>query len=310
MILCLGMGALAAGGWGLVARASGRSLAAVLAAAVVGAWLLAGNYAQVNESWDRRGQAVLAELACELSSSPGEVWLTAESGYAGSLVAYIAQRVGRPLVWASPWREWDYLAALGEGRRVFLLKDMPGGWQYPEALKGLAGPYRYLAPTGSPDVLELVVESPRGSQKRKSEAGPPPTDQQGYVALDQPFGSAIVLRGYTLRVCRYGGTSMLRLALYWEAQAKPEQDWRVKAHLLGGDGRPVAQADSEHPVRGSRPTTDWEAGQVVRDLHDFPLMPGADLRTAQIIVGLYQIAGDEFPSLGEVGIEIGKMVDW
>jgi hypothetical protein len=213
-------------------------------------------------------------------------------------------------VWASPWREWDYLAALAEGRRVFLLKDMPGGWQYPAALKGLAGPYRYLAPTGSPDVLELVVEPPGSSPQAQGEAGPPPANPQGYVALDQPFGSAIVLRGYTLRVCHYSQAPMLRLALYWEAQGRPDQDWRVKAHLLGADGQLVAQADSQHPVRGSRPTSGWEAGQVVRDVHDFPLTPGTDLRTAHISVGLYQIAGDEFPSLGEVGIEIGKLVNW
>jgi hypothetical protein len=322
MLLCLGLGGLVAGMWELAAsgwrrgatsRLHGRppgpvsgqvELAAVALVAVVGGALIVRNYPRVDESWDRRGQAVVAELACELEGTSGEVWLAAESGYAGSLVIYIAQRLGRPLVWASPWQEWDYLSALADGKRVFLVKDMPGVWQYPDALKRLAGPNRYLLPTGSPDVRELVEYPPlpaHGSNARQ----PPPVDLD-YVALDQPFGSDIVLRGYVLRRCPADDGHRLRLTLFWEARAKPGQDWRVKAHLVGGDGLLMAQADSEHPVRGALPTSRWEAGQVVRDAHDFSPPPGADVTAARVVVGLYQIAGDEFPSLGEVGIAVGE----
>jgi hypothetical protein len=271
----------------------------------VGGGLLARNYALVDESWDRRGQVVLAELACELGGTPGEVWLTAESGYAGPLVTYMAERIGRPLVWASPWGEWDYLAALAEGRRVFLVKDMPGVWQYPEALKRLAGPDRYLLPTGSPDLLELVAEYPHGSGGGgQGETSLSPAPDLDYVSLEQPFDSGILLRGYAVRLCQGEKGQILRLTLYWEARTRLDQDWRVKAHLLDGDGALVAQADSEHPVRGARPTTSWQPGQIVRDVHDFRLPPGTDLAAARVVVGLYQILGDEFPSLVEMEIEI------
>jgi hypothetical protein len=322
MILCLGLGGLVAGIWGLPGPVAprgpwgtggegpkaGRQLPvlspqplaitlqlsfALLATAVSGGLLL-HNYSLVDESWDRRGQTVMAELTCELRGTPGEVWLTAESGYAGSLVAYIAQQTGHSLVWANPWGKWDYLAALAEGRRVFLVKDMPGTWQYPDVLTRLAGPSRYLLPTGSPDLLELVD----GSLS-------PPVDPD-YVPLGQPFGSAIVLRGYALRRCQQEEGQVLRLTLYWQDLARLDQDWRVKAHLLGGDGILMAQADSMHPARGVRPTTRWQAGEVVRDVHDFRLSPGADLSAARAVVGLYQIVGDEFPSLAEVEIEIGN----
>jgi hypothetical protein len=268
-------------------------LSALVLAVAVGGGLLVHNYSSLDESWDRRGQAVLAEMTCELRGTPGEVWLTAESGYAGPLVAYIAQRTGRPLVWANPWGNWDYLAALAQGRRVFLVKDMPGAWQYPDVLTRLAGSGRYLLSTGSPDLLELVDGS------LSPPVGP------DYVSLDQPFGSAIVLRGYALRRCQQEESQVLRLALYWEDLARPDQDWRVKAHLLGGDGTLIAQADNVHPARGARPTTRWQPGEVVRDVHDFHLPPGTDLSGARVVVGMYQIVGDEFPSLAEVEIEIG-----
>lgn len=308
MILCVGLGGLVAGGWELVAgrwgtasstisgsgsRVGGHRVLPLVAVAIAGGGLLARNYASVDESWDRSGQEVIAELACELGGTSGEVWLVAESGYAGPLVTYIAERIDRSLVWANPWGEWDYLAALAEGKRVFLVNDMPGGWQYPEVLKRLAGPHRYLLPTGSPDLLELVDASL-----------PPPADLD-YVSLDQPFDSAILLRGYALRTCQHPKGRLLRVTLYWEAAAKPDEDWRVKAHLIGGDGALVAQADSERPARGARPTTSWEPGQVIRDVHDFRLPPETDLGAVRAVVGLYQIVGDEFPSLAEVEIEIG-----
>lgn len=311
MILCIGLGGLAAGLLSAVRRlASGArgtpvaeghwpsapsfwfSILSWLLVLAVSGGLLTRNYAQVDESWDRRGQSVMAELACELKGTPTEVWLTAESGYAGSLVAYMARRIGRPLVWANPWGEWDYLGALNGGRRVFLVKDMPGTWQYPEALTRLVGPQRYLMPTSSPDLLEAVDASL-----------PPPADP-AYTSLGEPFGSAIVLQGYALHLCRSGAGTVLRLALYWQAQSQPDQNWRVKAHLLSQDGTLIAQADREHPVRGARPTTSWQPGQIVRDVYDYRLPPRTDLAGAQIVVGLYQIIGTEFPSLGEVTIEI------
>jgi hypothetical protein len=338
MILCIGLGGLVAGGWGLKtggylltynasptaspgprgaagtgspqppqARTAqpGRAatsyqppvpslqLSALVLAVAVGGGLLLHNYSSVDESWDRRGQAVLAEMTCELRGTPGEVWLTAESGYAGPLVVYIAQRTGRSLVWANPWGKWDYLSALAQGRRVFLVKDMPGAWQYPDVLTRLAGSSRYLLPTGSPDLLELVDGS------LSPPVGP------DYVSLDQPFGSAIVLRGYALHRCQQEEGRVLRLTLYWEDVARLDQDWRVKAHLLGSDRTLIAQADNVHPARGARPTTRWQPGEVVRDVHDFRLPPGTHLSAARVVVGLYQIVGDEFPSLAEVEIEIG-----
>jgi hypothetical protein len=319
LILCVGLGGLAAGGWNLGANvwrrvffgglrsqssSLGYHLSAVLLVAVAGGGLLVRNYTLVDESGDRSGQAVIAELACELSGTPGETWLTAESGYAGPLVTYIGQRIGRPLVWANPWGEWDYLGALAEGKRVFLVNDMPGGWQYPEALKRLVAPYRYLLPTGSPDLLELVVEPPYSSVTGQGHASSPLPLDLDYVELDQPFGSAILLRGYAWRICHSPDGQLLRLTLYWQSQAQVDQDWRVKAHLIGSGGALLAQADSEHPVRGAQPTSSWQPGQMVRDVHDFHLPSGADLQSAHAVVGLYQIADDRFPSLAEIEIDV------
>ncbi|RMF00208.1 MAG: hypothetical protein D6768_13330, partial [Chloroflexi bacterium] len=67
----------------------------------------------------------------------------------------------------------------------------------------------------------------------------------------------------------------LRVALFWEAPARPTQDYRVNLQLLDGDGQ-VAAESSGQPSFGSYPTTRWAAGERVRDNHalwipaDFP----------------------------------------
>ena len=70
----------------------------------------------------------------------------------------------------------------------------------------------------------------------------------------------------------------LRIILYWQAVATPEAERTVSLHLLDSAGQLVAQHDGL-PGAGSRPTSFWQAGQQVRDIHllEIPadLAPGA-----------------------------------
>ncbi len=64
----------------------------------------------------------------------------------------------------------------------------------------------------------------------------------------------------------------LRLTVHWEAQRATAQNYSVAAHLLASDStelaQPIlAQADAAHPVDGWYPTSQWQAGEVVRDVY-------------------------------------------
>ncbi len=64
-----------------------------------------------------------------------------------------------------------------------------------------------------------------------------------------------------------------RLDLWWTADATPTQDYSVSALALDADGRLAAQHDS-FPFEDRRPTSGWQAGEVVYDPHPLVLPEG------------------------------------
>jgi len=77
-----------------------------------------------------------------------------------------------------------------------------------------------------------------------------------------------------------------RLVLYWQALADMEADYTVFAHVLDKQGQILAQHDSQ-PRRGAYPTSFWEAGEIIEDVH--PLCLPKDLRAGQfdVVAGAY-----------------------
>jgi 4-amino-4-deoxy-L-arabinose transferase-like glycosyltransferase len=105
---------------------------------------------------------------------------------------------------------------------------------------------------------------------------PPPITQP------QPadFGDQIQLRGL-----RWDGAAQpgqpLALQLVWQVHAPPPADYMLFAHLIGPDGRRVAQADLSYP------TSSWRAGHYATT--DLPLALPADVPagTYRLVIGLY-----------------------
>jgi len=122
--------------------------------------------------------------------------------------------------------------------------------------------------------------------------GPPPgvTTPQAAPAtpLNVPFGQEITLLGVD--------AAPGALTFYWQAAAIPQADYTVFVHLLNAGGQLAAQADAP-PAGGAYPTSLWDAGEVIVDVHSLPanLPPGQ--YTAQ--VGLYRPdTGQRLPAAG------------
>jgi uncharacterized membrane protein len=108
-----------------------------------------------------------------------------------------------------------------------------------------------------------------------------------------------------------GAERSLHFTLYWQALGPMDISYTVFAHLIGEDGRPVAQRDG--PPGGSRlppergqapiyPTNAWLKGEVMADPYTIPI--GSDVPPGRytLIVGMYR--GDtreRLPFLGEDG---------
>ncbi len=87
----------------------------------------------------------------------------------------------------------------------------------------------------------------------------------------------------------------LHVTIYWESKRQIHSNYRVALHLVARDPPSgaqdiVAQADSPHPVSGWYPTSQWDAGEVVRD--DYVLNAPSDASPVAVRVAMYQLDED------------------
>ena len=100
------------------------------------------------------------------------------------------------------------------------------------------------------------------------------------------FGNAIRLEGYTWRAASTA-PRQIELDLRWFALQRPSQDYTVFIHLLDGQGRMVAQWDSQ-PLYGDYPTSWWQPGETVLDARALPLPGDLPAGAYRLALGLYQ----------------------
>jgi 4-amino-4-deoxy-L-arabinose transferase-like glycosyltransferase len=109
---------------------------------------------------------------------------------------------------------------------------------------------------------------------------------------DLNLGTGIRFLGHDQPTPTVRAGSVLPVTFYWQAQAPITTSYTVFVHLLGPDGRIVAQNDGI-PGRGQAPTTDWGAQTFVTDAHALAIPPGALPGTYTLEAGLYEAAGGQ-----------------
>lgn len=77
----------------------------------------------------------------------------------------------------------------------------------------------------------------------------------------------------------------LRVDLWWSAEGDLAADYTVSAFLLDENGVLVAQDDAQ-PFLNQRPTTTWEAGEVIYDPHTLQLTNGDTLPPGTYTIGV------------------------
>lgn len=99
------------------------------------------------------------------------------------------------------------------------------------------------------------------------------------------LGESVLLRGYDLSGALQSNTP-LTVTLYWQAQAALPHDYTVFVHLFDEAGEMLTQDDGP-PRGGWYPTSAWEAGDVIVDVHrlDVPELPAG--QAVHVLVGMY-----------------------
>ncbi len=123
-----------------------------------------------------------------------------------------------------------------------------------------------------------------------AEAPAPPPD---YPA-DAVWDGTIQLLGYSLDSSEVGPGETLHVTLYWQALAPLDQDYTAFVHLLGqhnpATNGPLWAGHDSQPNDRQYPTSHWQPGQTILDVH--PLAVPLDIPPGQyqLEVGLYLLA--------------------
>lgn len=116
----------------------------------------------------------------------------------------------------------------------------------------------------------------------------PPVQLGDQVTL---YGAEITLAdGKTVKPdgLRLSPGQSLDLRLFWEANTFIRQDYTVFIHLLGPDGTPITQGDSQ-PMGGFIPTNYWPPHQRVADVHTLAIPDDAPPGEYRLVVGWYDL---------------------
>jgi hypothetical protein len=160
--------------------------------------------------------------------------------------------------------------AVAAGQPVYLTRE----------LEGIADQYSFAGEG------PLVRVWPRA----EADTGPP------LAPLPAPWpAQAIALDGYAMERLQWAGGPVLRVLLDWRPAAAQAATYKVSLRLLDADGNQIVYPDGmpavvdELPLRQVASTADWVPGEVVRDVHELRLPPGAST-AARLLVILYDAA--------------------
>jgi hypothetical protein len=101
------------------------------------------------------------------------------------------------------------------------------------------------------------------------------------------FGSEIELLGYDM-TDRIAPGGRFRVALYWHVLQPVSLNYKVFVHVLSLEDQPALLAqDDSIPVGWTYPTTEWQAGETVRDEHILTIPHSGPRGDYRVVVGLY-----------------------
>jgi hypothetical protein len=157
--------------------------------------------------------------------------------------------------------------ALGTGRPVYLIKDMPGIEVKVEVTEetGIgAGLQRVWGPAvrGEPD-------HPR----------------------DDRLADALMLAGYDRLPSNPAPGDVLQVDLYWQPLRPLARRYHTYVHLVDAGGQAIAQKDQQ-PGGVYYPTTLWQPGERLLDTHLLQVPAGAPPGVYHLVAGAYAFAPD------------------
>jgi len=149
----------------------------------------------------------------------------------------------------------------------------------------------FLAPTGHPFLWELLPR-PMSSTLPENEAWihtPPGQFLEGQISVI----------AYHQQMIRKRTGCFLRLTLFWRVENPINEDYFIAVQPLGGEAV-LEKNDHLALMRGFLPFSRVFVGEIVRDEVDLLIRQPAALPGVSLVVNIYQVQGDQYPTFGEM----------
>jgi hypothetical protein len=184
---------------------------------------------------------------------------------------------------------------LGQGRRVMIGIETIERNAIPWLSQAIESGRIFLAPTGHPYLWELL---PRPLSNVL-----PKTEQWTATPAGQFLDGKVSMIAFNERLVRKRTGCFLRLTLFWRVEEPLEEDYFVAVQPLGGE-TVLQKNDHLALMRGYLPFSELQPGEIVRDEVDMLVRQPAALPGVNLVVNLYQVQGDQFPTFGEATLPI------
>lgn len=182
-----------------------------------------------------------------------------------------------------------------QGRRILVdIETIQLGF-IPWLNEALATGQVFLAPTGHPYLWELLP--------RPMNSVLPAHEPWQQIPPDQFLDGQLSIIAYHQQIVHKRTGCFLRLTLFWREDQKIEDDYYVSVQPLGGE-TVLDKNDHLALMRGYLPTSQMHPGEIVRDEIDLMIRQPMALPGVMLVVNLYQVQGNQFPTFGEVTLPI------
>ncbi len=182
-----------------------------------------------------------------------------------------------------------------QGRRVFVdIETIDLGF-IPWLTRAVKTEQIFLAPTGHPFLWELL---PRPMSNIL-----PENETWTQAPLGQFLDGQASVIAYHERIIRKRTGCFLRLTLFWRVEQPLEEDYFVAVQPLGGE-TVLDKNDHLALMRGYLPTSQIQLGEIVRDEVDMLIRQPAALPGVRLVINLFQVQGDQYPTFGEMILPI------
>jgi hypothetical protein len=153
----------------------------------------------------------------------------------------------------------------------------------------------FLAPTGHPFLWELLPRPMPGTL--------PENEAWIEIPPGQLLDGQIGVVAFHQRLIPKRTGCFLRLTLFWQLNTPLQDDYYVSVQPLGGE-TVLDKNDHLALMRGYLPTSQIQPGELVRDEVDLMVRQPAALPGTTLVVNLFQVKGDQYPTFGEVILPI------